>query len=140
MLSGNKQPIIGVNNNILLVQPLKVLCTDEERAKWSADHALPQSLLDCSASMENSIKSVVVYIIANKGTQSKREDVFNIINARLTSLEGYVGGNYETFIENYPTISIAIKEMLANIAVHMARIHRAIRNAKTHKEDVLHLQ
>eukprot|EP00957_Ditylum_brightwellii_P059878 4545868-Ditylum_brightwellii.AAC.1 len=45
-LSGSKCPVIEINDDIALVQPIKWRCTKEERDSWTADHSLPQTLVD----------------------------------------------------------------------------------------------
>eukprot|EP00957_Ditylum_brightwellii_P032021 2427985-Ditylum_brightwellii.AAC.1 len=80
---------------------------EEEKKTWST---LPESFVKLMQEMEESMHLIVMYTIANKSMQSGRESVTNNINARLTSLEDYVGGDFEDSTDNYPTIAIAIKE------------------------------
>eukprot|EP00957_Ditylum_brightwellii_P039060 2952457-Ditylum_brightwellii.AAC.1 len=82
----------------------------------------------------------MAYCIASESTQQKQEDVMNNINARLTSLEDYVGRYFEASLESYPTVSIAIKEMIHAMGEHLLKIDAVTQSVKSHEEDFQQLQ
>eukprot|EP00957_Ditylum_brightwellii_P193241 14713833-Ditylum_brightwellii.AAC.1 len=85
--------------------------------------------------MEEVIQSILTFAAANESTQTKWEDIANNIKARLTSLEEYVGGEFESAIDIYPTLMIAVKEMLESIKVHLQRIESIAHNVETNEEE-----
>eukprot|EP00957_Ditylum_brightwellii_P206437 15348412-Ditylum_brightwellii.AAC.2 len=56
----------------------------------------------------------VFVILLEEVNASARDAVTNNINNRLTSLEEYVGTDFEATVgDEYPTASVTIKEMIA---------------------------
>eukprot|EP00957_Ditylum_brightwellii_P164128 12496762-Ditylum_brightwellii.AAC.1 len=57
--------------------------------------------------------------------QSKREEVMDNVNTHLTSLEDYVGGDYQEAVgDMYPNVSIAIREMLTRLKGHTSSVEK----------------
>eukprot|EP00957_Ditylum_brightwellii_P139979 10666161-Ditylum_brightwellii.AAC.1 len=67
------------------------------------------------------------YATAIDASNIMRDGASENINARLTSLENFVGNSYQDNVgENYPNVSIAGKEMLATIKTHAEHIEQVV--------------
>eukprot|EP00957_Ditylum_brightwellii_P087816 6687585-Ditylum_brightwellii.AAC.1 len=66
------------------------------RCQWKeGETSLPTEFVALVESVEEPVKLIVVYAIANRTRQTSSDDATNNINARLTSLEEFVGASYE---------------------------------------------
>eukprot|EP00957_Ditylum_brightwellii_P143952 10969103-Ditylum_brightwellii.AAC.1 len=70
-----------------------------------------------------------------------KDDATNNINARLTSLEDFVGTDYEEGVrENSPNVSIAIKEILALLKEGSEMVENACQNITEHRKSLCALK
>eukprot|EP00957_Ditylum_brightwellii_P021808 1645441-Ditylum_brightwellii.AAC.1 len=82
------------------------------RWEWKdAAVQVPSNFIDLVEAIELSIKSIVLYTATMDTSNIMRDGASENINARLTSLENFVGKSYkDTVGEDYPNVSIAVKE------------------------------
>eukprot|EP00957_Ditylum_brightwellii_P211858 15366681-Ditylum_brightwellii.AAC.2 len=57
------------------------------------------------------------------------DDAINSINARLSSLEEFVGGDFEDAVgENHPSVAVTIQEILESFKAQAAIVDQAIQS------------
>eukprot|EP00957_Ditylum_brightwellii_P148931 11338837-Ditylum_brightwellii.AAC.1 len=93
---------------------------DDKRWEWKdADAQVPPNFIDLVEAIELLVKSFVLYTTAMDASYIMRDGASENINARLISLENFVGNSYEDTVgEDYPNVSIAVKEMLTTLKTH----------------------
>eukprot|EP00957_Ditylum_brightwellii_P086380 6572828-Ditylum_brightwellii.AAC.1 len=131
--------------NITLLLLGKENPTATTRHYWKeGEISLPLEFVALVKSIEESVKLIVVYAIVNKTRQDKTkqtssDDATTNINARLTHVEEFVGASYEdTVWDKYPTVTIAIGEVLETFKTQAFNVGRAMEVA-TEQEDKVRL-
>eukprot|EP00957_Ditylum_brightwellii_P085364 6494090-Ditylum_brightwellii.AAC.1 len=86
-----QQDDADTTDDIALVKPVKVKVSNKRRKEWVVDHTIPADFKELIEAVEVSVHSLVVHAIGNPMTLISRETATDNINARLTSLEDFVG-------------------------------------------------
>eukprot|EP00957_Ditylum_brightwellii_P025108 1900321-Ditylum_brightwellii.AAC.1 len=85
-----------IRSDIELVRPLKVKIDNDERKAWRGEvSALLTDFVELVEAIEASVKSLILFATSSNATQLFRDSASANVNARLTMLEEYVGGDYE---------------------------------------------
>eukprot|EP00957_Ditylum_brightwellii_P095080 7241144-Ditylum_brightwellii.AAC.1 len=117
-----------LNDDIALIWSVKSNITDKEHKKWKEiSSSTPRDFVDLVESIEDLVKLIVLFAVSIETNQSKREEVMDNVNVHLTSLEDYVGRDYQEAVRDiYPNVSIAIRDMLTQLKEHTSSVEKTM--------------
>eukprot|EP00957_Ditylum_brightwellii_P211730 15366519-Ditylum_brightwellii.AAC.1 len=99
-------------DDIAIVRAIELSVPKEKRALWVSELGIPKELATLLKAIKLSVHSLVVYAITNNTAQNATDN----INARLTSLEDFVGGQYGDAVRvDYPNIAIVLNKTAAGL-------------------------